>query len=612
MAEQTTGQARSANPAFAADLGKEAEEWSTIVAAIGERSNRLLLDFFNRTAQDPAKALNMGMGDVSGIGRAFIELTTRMWSNPQKLLDAQVSLWTSYMDLWRSTTLRMMGNETESVIAPEDTDKRFKDEAWQRNEIFDFIKQSYLLAARWLQSTVQGVEGLDAQTQKKVDFYVRQFVDAMAPTNFALTNPEVLRETVASKGENLVKGLEHLLEDMEKGHGRLRISMTDEKAFKVGQNVATTPGKVIFQNGLIQVIQYNPTTPQVKETPVLILPPWINKYYILDLRPKNSLVKWLTDQGFTTFVVSWVNPDTAMAETKFDDYMREGAVAAKDVVLEIAGVKKTHMVGYCLGGTLLASTLAYLKAKGDDTVATATYFVTLTDFKEAGDLGVFIDEEQITSLEKRMSGTGYLDAGDMAMTFNLLRANDLIWTFVVNNYLLGREPFPFDLLYWNADSTRMPRAMHSFYLRNMYLENNLAKPGGISLCNVPIDLRKITVPTYMISCKEDHIAPWTSTFEGTKLFSGPVRFVLSGSGHIAGIVNPPTSNKYGYWTNDAKGLTAEAWFAGATAHAGSWWNDWAAWLAGQSGPMVPARIPGSGKYKVLEDAPGSYVLSRAT
>jgi polyhydroxyalkanoate synthase len=402
-----------------------------------------------------------------------------------------------------------------------------------------------------------------------------------------------------------VKGLEHLLDDLTKG----RISMTDEAAFKVGSNVATTPGKVVAQNRMMQLIQYEATTKEVKETPILILPPWINKYYILDLRPKNSLVKWLTDQGYTTYVVSWVNPDETMGETTFADYMLDGAIAAKDMVLKTAGVKKTHMVGYCLGGTLLAATLAYLKTKKDDSVATATYFVALTDFKEAGDLGVFIDEDQIADIEKRMAAKGYLDAAEMATTFNLLRSNDLIWSFVVNNYLLGKEPFPFDLLYWNTDSTRMPRAMHSFYLRQMYLENNLVKPGGITLAGVPIDLRTIDVPTYMVSCKEDHIAPWASTFAGTKLFKGPVRFVLSGSGHIAGIVNPPAANKYGYWTNDAKGLNPDAWLKGATAHQGSWWVDWEKWLAPQSGAATPARV--ADQAKVIENAPGRYVLVRA-
>ena len=591
------------------------EKWPTLMAGIAERSQRLLADFLarNKAPAAPRSSAGMGMSDPVNIGAAFMELTAKMLADPAKLMDAQISLWRDYTELWRSSALKMFDATTPAtVIEPDSADRRFKDEAWQQNQVFDFIKQSYLLTSRWMQTTVHGVEGLDTHTRHKVDFFTKQFVDAIAPTNFALTNPEVLRAVAETKGENLVKGLENLLGDLEKGKGRLRVSMTDEAAFKVGVNVASTPGKVVFQNRMLQLIQYTPTTDQVKATPIVIMPPWINKFYILDLRERNSMVKWLTGQGYTTFVVSWVNPDASMGDVDFADYMIEGAIAAKDAVLGIAGVAKTHMVGYCLGGTLLAATLAYLKAKGDDSVATATYFVALTDFKDAGDLGVFIDEEQITGLEKRMDDSGgYLDAADMATTFNLLRSNDLIWSFVVSNYLLGKEPVPFDLLYWNSDSTRMPKAMHSFYLRNMYLRNNLAKPGGITLKGVPIDLRTITVPTYMVSCREDHIAPWASTFEGTKLFAGPTRFVLSGSGHIAGIVNPPAANKYGYWTNDKKAKTADEWLKSAKAHPGSWWTDWDAWLAPKSGEAVPARKPGAGKFKAIEDAPGSYVKVRA-
>jgi len=587
------------------------DEWAGIMAGIAERSQRLLTDFVSRNGANAPKAGNMGMADTMNVGGAFLELTAKMLADPQKLMDAQLGLWRDYMDLWRSTAMKMFNGMDQPVIKPDATDRRFKDEDWQKNQVFDFIKQSYLLTSRWLQSTVHEVDGLDAQTQRKVEFFTKQFVDALAPTNFALTNPEVLRAVAETKGENLVKGLENLLGDLEKGKGRLRVSMTDETAFTVGQNVAVTPGKVVFENRMFQLIQYTPTTAEVKDAPILIMPPWINKYYILDLRERNSLVKWLTDQGYTTFVVSWVNPDETMAEVNFEDYMLDGAIAAKNAVLKATGAKKTHIVGYCLGGTLLAATLAYLKAKGDDSVATATYFVALTDFKEVGDLRVFIDEEQITGLEKRMhEAGGYLDAADMANTFNMLRSNDLIWSFVVSNYLLGKEPFPFDLLYWNSDSTRMPRAMHSFYLRNMYLENNLAKPGGITLAGVPIDLRTITVPTYMISCRDDHIAPWASTYEGTKLFSGPTRFVLSASGHIAGIVNPPAANKYCFWTNDKKAKTAEKWLEGATENPGSWWTDWDKWLAPQSGKAVPARQPGAGKLKAIEDAPGRYVKQR--
>ena len=589
------------------------EEWSAIMAGIAERSQRLVADFINRNAiANPVQASAAGMADAVQIGAAFLELTSKMLADPHKLMDAQLSLWRDTMELWRSAALKAFNGTDTPVIEAGAGDRRFKDEAWQSDQVFSFIKQSYLLTSRWIQTTVGDVEGMDNHTKHKVDFFTRQFVDAMAPTNFAMTNPEVLRAVAETKGENLVKGLSHLLADLEKGKGRLRVSMTDEKAFTIGKNVAATPGKVVFQNRMFQLIQYTPTTAEVKETPILIMPPWINKYYILDLREKNSLVKWLTDQGYTTFVVSWVNPDESMAAVSFEDYMFEGALAARDAALKATGAKKVHMVGYCIGGTLLAATLSYLEAKKDKSVATATYFVALTDFSESGDIGVFIDEEQITGLEKRMDEAGgFLDAADMATTFNLLRANDLIWSFVVNNYLLGKENFPFDLLYWNSDSTRMPKAMHSFYLRNMYLENKLAKPGGITLGGVPIDLTKVKVPSYMISAREDHIAPWMSTYAGTQLFGGPTRFVLSGSGHIAGVVNPPAAQKYNYWTNAKNPKTPQAWLQSATEHPGSWWSDWDAWLTPQSGKMVPARTPGKGKLKVIEDAPGSYVKARA-
>ncbi|MDX2142614.1 MAG: class I poly(R)-hydroxyalkanoic acid synthase [Rhodospirillaceae bacterium] len=576
------------------------------MAGIAERSQRVLGDFLSRQATAAP-----GMGDPMNVGQAFMQLTAQMMANPTKMMEAQANLWRGYMDLWRNATLRMMGHEVEPGIEPEKSDRRFKDDAWSQNQVFDFIKQSYLLTSRWMQDTVGGVEGLDDQTKRKVDFYTKQFADAMAPTNFALTNPEVLRAVAKTKGENLVKGLQNLLEDLDKGKGRLRISMTDEAAFKVGENVAVTPGKVVFQNDLIQLIQYAPTTEQVYETPVVIMPPWINKYYILDLRPKNSLVKWLTDQGYTTFVVSWVNPDETLAKKTFEDYMIEGAIGAMEAAKKAANVKQINIVGYCIGGTLLATALAYLKAKKDNSIATATFITALTDFKEVGDIRVFIDDKQVESLEKRMDEAGgYLEGADMATSFNLLRANDLIWSFVVNNYLLGKDPFPFDLLYWNSDSTRMPRAMHSFYLRNMYLENNLVKPGGITLGGVSIDLRTIDLPAYFISCKEDHIAPWASTYEGTKYIRKNTRFVLSGSGHIAGVVNPPAANKYGYWTNDKLPPSADKWLAGATEHPGSWWTDWEAWLKPQSGKKVKARAPGDGKLKVIEDAPGSFVKAR--
>jgi len=417
----------------------------------------------------------------------------------------------------------------------------------------------------------------------------------------------VLRETVSSGGQNLLRGLNNLLADIEKGGGQLRISMTDETAFQLGRNVATSPGKVVFQTDLMQLIQYQPSTSEVYRRPLVIIPPWINKYYILDLREKNSFIRWAVERGHTVFVLSWVNPDAKLAQKGFDDYMTEGPLAAMDFVARATGEREVDVIGYCLGGTLLGATLGYLAAKGDDRVKSATYFVSLLDFSQPGELGVFIDEEQVASLEKKMNERGYLEGAEMASTFNLLRANDLVWSFVVNNYLMGKDPFPFDLLYWNADSTRMPARMHSYYLRNMYLKNLMGVPGGINLKGVPIDLSKVKVPSYFISTVEDHIAPWKTTYQGARYLGGPVRFVLGGSGHIAGIVNPPAAKKYHYWTSDARATTADEWFAGAKQMPGSWWDDWQRWIdALNGGEKVPARIPAN----AIEDAPGSYAKAR--
>ncbi len=555
-------------------------------------------------------AIGSGMADPLNIGTAFFEMTTRMMADPTKLVQAQLSLWNDYMTLWQRTAQRFLGGEAEPVVETPKGDRRFKDSAWSDNALFDFIKQSYLLTARWMQSTVKEVEGLDDKTARKVDFYTRQFVDAMAPSNFLMTNPEVLKATLESGGENLVKGLQNLLDDLERGKGRLAIKMTDMEAFRIGENIAVTPGKIVYQNDLLQLIQYQPTTETVKRRPLMIIPPWINKFYILDLRPANSFIRWAVGQGHTVFVISWVNPDESLAHKTFEDYMIEGPLAALDAIEQATGEREANVIGYCLGGTLLASTLAYMAAKGDDRIKSATYLVTMVDFAEAGELSVFIDEEQLASLEERMKSTGYLEGSDMATTFNMLRANDLIWSFVVNNYLLGKDPFPFDLLYWNADSTRMPAAMHSFYLRKMYQQNRLVEPGGISLSGVPIDLGKVKVPSFLLSTREDHIAPWKSTYAATRLYGGPVKFTLSASGHIAGVVNPPGS-KYGHWENKKTPPTPEQWLESATLIQDSWWPSWEKWIAKFAGGEVAARVPGDGKLKVIEDAPGSYVRVRA-
>ncbi len=571
---------------------------------VAGRAQRLVNDWLKRQAKE-GLAL-----DPLNVGGAFLEMTAKLMANPAQLVQAQLGLWQDYLTLWQNTTRRVMGIETEPVIESDSRDKRFKDTAWKQNEIFDFIKQSYLLSARYINDVVSKVDGLTPKTSQKIDFYARQFVNALSPSNFILTNPEVLRKTAESGGENLVRGLNNLLSDLEQSRGKLRIKMTDTDAFKVGENIAVSEGKIIFQNDLIQLIQYAPVTESVYTRPMVIFPPWINKFYILDLQPKNSLVRHAVAQGHTVFMISWVNPDERLAEKDFDDYMVEGVFAALGAIEKATGQREVNAVGYCLGGTLLASSLAYMKCKGDERIKTATFMVTLTDFTDAGELGVFIDEEQLSNLEERMQRRGYLEGGEMAASFNMLRANDLIWGFVVNNYLLGNEPFPFDLLYWNSDTTRMPPRMHSFYLRNMYQNNLLAQPCGLAMKGVPIDLRDIDIPVYFLSCREDHIAPWKSTYRGAQLFGGKTRFVLAASGHIAGVVNPPDGGKYNHFINDALPEDPEAWFENATEVGGSWWPDWHRWMASADKTRVPARIPGKGKLKAIEDAPGSYVTVR--
>ncbi|MCW8084554.1 PHA/PHB synthase family protein [Sabulicella glaciei] len=576
------------------------------MAEVAERGQRIVADFLKRQSEETPSP------DPFNIGSAFMEMTTRLMANPARLMQAQIGFWQDYLTLWNSTARRMLGEQVAPVISEPKGDRRFKDDAWRENEVFDFIRQSYLLSARYFVNAVQGAEGLDPKTAQKVDFYTRQFVDAMSPANFLLTNPEVLRRTAETGGANLLKGLSNLLADLERGKGRLRIRMTDDTKFKVGENIAVTPGKVVFETPLMQLIQYSPTTETVLKRPLLILPPWINKFYILDLRPKNSFIRWAVEQGHTVFVCSWVNPDETLAEKGFEDYMTEGVLAALEAIEKATGEREVNAIGYCLGGTLLATTLAHMTARKDNRIKSATYFVTMTDFEEAGELGVFIDEEQLKSLEDKMQKRGFLEGAEMATTFNMLRANDLIWSFVVNNYLLGQDPFPFDLLYWNDDSTRMPARMHSFYLRRMYQQNDLVKPGEIELLGTKIDLRKIKVPSYMISTREDHIAPWKSTYRGTQIYGGPIRFVLAASGHIAGVVNPPDSGKYSHWVNEQLPPSPDDWLTGATEMAGSWWPDWQRWVTALNSERVPARVPGSGALPAIEDAPGRYVRVMAT
>jgi polyhydroxyalkanoate synthase len=582
------------------------------LADVIRRSQALVAQYLERAKeQDFFQVL-----DARVIAGTFQELAAKALENPAGLIRAQMAFWADMTNLWQRSLARAVLNQPIApVIEPAPEDRRFKSELWVENVVFDTVKQAYLLAARHMLGAVAQIEGVDPHTARKARFYTRQFVDAMAPTNFAATNPEVLKRTVESKGENLVKGMTHLVEDLERGHGRLALKMTDASAFRLGETLAVTPGKVVFQNELMQLIQYAPSTPDVYKRPLLIVPPWINKFYILDLKPKNSFIKYVVDQGHTLFVISWVNPDASFAHKTFADYMRQGPLAALDAVREATGERDINLIGYCIGGTLTAATLAWMAAQREKgrakahfasgRVASVTFLTSLLDFAEVGEVSVFIDEEQLALLEEHMARTGYLEGHHMADAFNLLRENDLIWSFVVNNYLMGREPMPFDILHWNSDSTRMPAAMHGEYLRRMYLENKLRQPGGIELAGVPIDLGRIKQPAYFLSTREDHIAPWRSTYAGARLLGGPVRFVLGASGHVAGVVNPPAAKKYGHWSGEGLPESPEAWLAAATQHPGSWWEDWARWIAPFGGKRVPPRTPAG-----TEDAPGSYVKVR--
>ncbi|MEX0695492.1 MAG: class I poly(R)-hydroxyalkanoic acid synthase [Rhodospirillales bacterium] len=585
----------------------DAEKNARIYADFAERSRRIMQAFLERQKSGETYSVT----DPVEIGRMFMDASVRMMADPAKFAEAQSRLIQGYADLWQATAKRMAGEaDVQPVIAPAPDDRRFKDTAWSEDTVFDFIKQSYLLTSDWLTTQVRDVDGVDPKTRERLQFYTRQFVDALSPTNFAATNPKVLKAAQETKGENLIKGLDQLLRDLEKGKGDLRISMTDTEAFELGSNVAVTPGKVIYQNDLMQLLQYEPTTERVWKRPLLIVPPWINKYYILDLQPKNSFIKWACDQGHTVFVISWVNPDQHHADKQFENYMLEGPLVAMAAIEKATGEKDLNLIGYCIGGTLTAATLAYMAEKKDNRVKSATFFTTMVDFSEPGELGVFIDEAQLQRLDEHMEKTGFLDGQYMSQVFNMMRDNDLIWSFVINNYLMGREPMAFDLLYWNSDNTRMPKMMHSLYLRKMYLENKLVEPGGITLDGVGIDLSIIKTPVYWLSTRDDHIAPWKSTYKATQLYQGPKRFVLSASGHIAGVINPPAANKYCYWTNPKTPVDPDAYLEAASQHEGSWWPDWQKWVKKYAGADVAARKPGDGKLKVIEDAPGSYARVR--
>jgi polyhydroxyalkanoate synthase len=584
------------------------EQFSRNLARLVEEGGRALAAYLKPREQGHEdKEL---ADEITEVVKTLSEVAEYWLSDPQRTVELQTNLGKAYLDLWASGVRRLAGEPTAPVAAPAAGDKRFSDPEWSQNQFFDFLKQAYLLTAQWADKLVANAADLSPHTRQKAEFYVRQITNALAPTNFVLTNPELLRETLTSNADNLVRGMHMLAEDIERGGGHLKIRQSDSSMFEVGRNLAVTPGKVIYQNELMQLIQYAPSTETVLKRPLLIVPPWINKFYVLDLTPQKSFIKWCVDRGLTVFCISWVNPDERLAQKTFDDYVRQGPFEALDAIKQVTGEDKVHAIGYCVGGTLLAITLAAMAARGDERIASATLFAAQVDFTYAGDLKVFVDEEQVSALEKRMAERGYLDSRSMATVFNMLRSNDLLWPYVINNYLKGKAPFPFDLLYWNSDATRMPAANHSFYLRNCYLDNRLAKR-KMTIDNTPVDLKRVRIPIYNLATREDHIAPAKSVMFGSKFFGGDVRFVVAGSGHIAGVINPPDKNKYQYWTGPKpRSADIDDWLAKAKEHPGSWWPDWLDWITKQSPTEVPARVPGDGPLKPIEDAPGSYVKVR--
>ncbi len=532
-------------------------------------------------------------------------------AEPERTLAAQRRLAGAYLDLWTASLKRLLGEPARPAAEPDARDKRFSDREWSENQFFDFIKQLYLITSRWAEQMVDEAEDLDPRTRHKAAFYLKQITAALSPSNFVLTNPEVLRKTLASDAANLVRGMQMLAEDIRAGGGDLRIRQSDASKFALGENIATTEGAVIHENDVCQLIQYAATTKAVLRRPLLIVPPWINKYYILDLNREKSFVRWCVEQGHTVFVISWINPGPRQAKKTFTDYMREGIFASLDVIGAVTGSDEVNTVGYCVGGTLLSVALAYAAATGERRIRSATLFATQVDYTHAGDLSVFVDAEKLASLEKMMSVRGYLEGQNMAATFNMLRPNDLIWPYVIANYFKGEEPAPFDLLYWNSDTTRLPAANHAFYLRNCYLDNKLAQ-GLIEIDGVRLDLKRVKVPIYNLATSEDHIAPPRSVFYGSSFFGGKVTFVLSGSGHIAGVINPPERHKYQYWTGPApKDDGYEEWRHKAKEHAGSWWPHWQAWIEKLDRRRVAPRPIGGGRLKPIEPAPGSYVRVRA-
>ena len=554
---------------------------------------------------------NADLADSVGDAVKTFGKVAEYWlADPQRSLQAQSGITTGFIDLWSNTLRRLGGEEAKDLVPTDPGDKRFSDPQWQDNPVFNFLRQAYSLTNNWANDLVNHADSVDQATRDRAQFYLRQIAGAVSPSNFIATNPELIRETLRESGDNLVRGMQMFAEDVEAGKGQLKIRQSDPSKFELGVNMATTPGKVVFRNDLFELIQYAPATEMVYKRPLLIVPPWINKFYVLDLNVEKSFVRWAVAQGLTVFIMSWVNPDERQAEKSFEDYMHEGILTAVDAIRRATGEHQVSAMGYCVGGTLLSMTLAWMAAVKDDRIASATLLTTQVDFTDPGDLKHFVDEQRIKSIEEKMDEAGFLEGARMASAFNMLRPNELIWTYFVNNYLKGKEPPPFDLLVWNSDSTRMPKANHSFYLRNCYLENNLTK-GKITLSNIRLDLKKVSIPIYNLAAKEDHIAPAKSVFNGAKYFGGDMRYVLSGSGHIAGVVNPADKPKYQYWTGPSPTGEFENWVTQTVEHPGSWWVDWIAWMKDHAPEMVPARHPGDGALKPLCDAPGEYVRVKA-
>ncbi len=602
--------ASAADPAafLSSDQREALEKLSANLARAAVTAQGAIAEAALRQADSPA-ALST---DPFHVAPALTDVMGRLAAQPDRLLRAQADLFSRYLDLWQTTARRMGGEQVEPVVVPSKGDKRFNDPEWGAHPVYDVMKQSYLLTSGWLNELIADVDGVDPLEKRRVEFFIKMLTDAISPSNFLLSNPAALKEAMTSGGESLVRGMENFAADLERGGGQLAISQTDMEQFIVGENVATAPGKVVYQNDILQLLQFAPTTEQVREIPLLLFTPWINKFYITDLRPDNSLIRWLTGQGFSVFVTSWVNPDETLAAKTFEDYLVEGIYDATTQVMKQCGTDRVNTVGYCIGGTLLSCALAHMAAKGDKRIQSATFFAAQQDFEEAGDLKLFVDDAWLKSIEETMDQSGgFLPGKSMADTFNSLRGNDLIWSFFVNNYLMGKEPKPFDLLFWNSDQTRMPKALHLFYLRNFYKDNALSK-GELTLAGERLDLKKVQTPIYVQSSRDDHIAPFRSIYRGAKLFGGPVKFTMAGSGHIAGVINHPDAKKYQHWTNGALPATVAEWQAGAVEHPGSWWPHWAAWLNERSGDMVPARDPSNGPLgKPLEDAPGSFVKVRS-